>query len=75
LGAPAQFVFAEGRGVREGQAYGGSGGVYGVGEYGGVGPGRGWLVGFGRPVEAYDGVYVDGGAFLVLSDLGVGDPY
>jgi hypothetical protein len=73
LGAPAQFVFAEGRGVRDGQAYGGRGGVYGVGEEGGVGPGRGWLVGAGRSVEAYDGVYVDGGAFLVLGDLGVGD--
>ncbi len=52
----------------------GRGGLDGVGEEFGGGPGRGRGVAAGRAVEADDRMEVDGAALLVLGDLGEGDP-
>lgn len=48
------------------------GGAYGIGDDVGCGPGRGFVVGSGRSVEADDGMDVDGRPFLVFGDAGEG---
>jgi hypothetical protein len=48
--------------------------VDGVGEEFRSAPGRGFVVGSVRAVEADDGVHVDGRPFLVLGDAGEGQP-
>jgi len=57
-----------------GDAGRGRGGVDGVGQEVGGGPGGRWGGAAFGAVEADDGVEVDGAALLVLGDLGEGDP-
>ncbi len=50
------------------------GGAYGIGDDVSCGPGRGFVLGSGRSVEADDGMDVDGSPLLVLGDAGEGKP-
>lgn len=74
LGAPAECQFADGGGVGRVDLHAPGGGTYGVGEEFRGAPGRGFVGGSVRAVEADDGVDVDGRPFLVFGDAGEGEP-